>query len=162
MKQLSKNEFTQELNKIVAYVDSNIENSSTNNKEYPFQIESLNHKSTANDISLDIEDINHIVKNKATLIMGSTDSISYTDSIIESIILDFEQNNFSLKESDGILVYFQANSNYSIMQFIDEMEIIYNKCANIKPAIIWGVSCDDTLEDEYVKATVFMSYSKNN
>ena len=94
--------------------------------------------------------------------MGSADSISSTDNIIESIILDFKQNNFSLKESTGILVYFQVNSNYSIMKFIDEIEIIYNKCATIEPAIIWGVSCDNTLEDEYVKATVFMSYSKNS
>ena len=160
MKQLSKNEFTQELDKIVTYVDSHIENLSTNNKEYPFQVESLNHKSTANDVILDIEDINHIVENKDILIMSSADSTTSTDNIIESIILDFEQNNFSIKESAGILVYFKANSNYSIMQFIDKMEIIYNKCATMESDIIWGVSCDETLEDEYVKATVFMSYSK--
>ena len=160
MKQLSKNEFLQELDKIVTYVDSHIKNLSTNDKEYPFQVKSLNHKSSSNDIILDIEDINHIVDKKDILIMSSADSTTSTDNIIESIVLDFEQNNFFLKESDGILVYFQANSNYSIMQFIYEIEIIYNKCATMKSNIIWGVSCDETLEDEYVKTTIFMSYSQ--
>ena len=52
----------------------------------------------------------------------------------------------------------------SQFNFANAMEIIYHtyeyKCVNMEPDTIWGVSYDNNFEDDYVKATVFMSYSK--
>jgi len=167
MKILSEKEFKKVLDDIVTYGDSDIvidvDDLHSRVKDYPFTIECLDTKSISNDIILDIEDINNIINNKDLIIMSSDKCCGLNSAVevIKLIILDFEKNKFSIRESDGILVYFQVNSNYKITNFADAMEIIYDKCINIEPDIIWGVSCDNNFRDDYVKATVFVSYSKS-
>ncbi|NOX16147.1 MAG: hypothetical protein GXP61_09035 [Epsilonproteobacteria bacterium] len=159
MKILSEEEFKKELDKIVTYGDNDIaigiEDLHRGIENHPFKVECL-----------DTEDINQITNNKDLIIMSSSEYCGSNSAVevIKSIILDFEKNKFLIRETDGILVYFQVNLNYKIMSFADAVEIIYDKCEyeclSMEPDIIWGVSCDNDFEDDYVKATVFVSYSK--
>ena len=118
-----------------------------------------------NDISLDIEDINLITKNKDLVVMGvyenCSDEAAY--KVISSMVSDFEDNELSLMNVDGILLYFQISSSYNLTNLTYAMEIIDNKCDTVyitdEPYIIFGTSCDDSLDIDYVKATVFMGYS---
>jgi len=167
MKILSKEEFQNELAEIVSYnITLNTENIKNVEDNDIFMIECLNLDSDSNDIILDIEDINTITKNKDLLIMSSFEqhgTCSAKESI-KLILLDFEENNLFLMEADGILVYFQVNSNYNIMDFAEAMKVIYDRCKYkdmIKePNTIFGVSCDNGLKSDYVKVTIFVGYSK--
>lgn len=119
-----------------------------------------------NNIILNIADIDKITNNKYLLVMSSfeQDCLNSAKKAIELIVLDFEENNKLLIEADGILVCFQVNSNYNIMDFAEAMEIIYSrwndKAMLNEPDVIFGVSCNSNLKDNYVKATIFMGYSK--
>ena len=131
-----------------------------------FAVECLDSDSENNSILLDIEDINQITKNKDLLVMSASkySGSNSAQEAIKSAILDFEKNNLSLKEADGILIYFQINSDYEIMKIAEAMEIIYNKCENkimyLEPDVIWGTSCVNDFKNDYVKATVFIGFSK--
>ena len=131
-----------------------------------FSVEYLGSETEENNIILNIEDINKITNNKHLLVMSSFEQYcpNSAQKAIELIVLDFEENNKSLIEADGILVCFQVNSDYNIMNFVEAMEIIYSrwndKAMLNEPDVIFGVSCDNRLKDDYVKATVFMGYSK--
>ena len=120
----------------------------------------------ANDITLDIEDINLITKDKDLVLMGvyENSSTKAAYKVISSIISDFENNELSLMNVDSILVHFQISSNYNLIKLTDAMEIIDNKCATAymidEPYVTFGTSCDDSLDIDYVKATVFMGYSE--
>ncbi|MBL0707675.1 MAG: hypothetical protein JJW00_01330 [Sulfurimonas sp.] len=63
-----------------------------------------------------------------------------------------------------ILVYFQVNSNYEMMQLSEAMEGVYDRCEHlclaIQPNIIFGVSCDNNFGDAYVKASIFVGYTE--
>lgn len=139
MKILSKEEFTTELNKIVTY--------------------------GTGDIEIGIEDMK-IAKSRG-LLVKSVAEFSGNNSAQEAIklaVLDFEKNNLLLKKADGILVYFQINSDYEIMEIGEAMEIIDIRCKHEvideEPDVIWGMSCDNSLGYDYVKVTIFIGYSK--
>lgn len=140
MKILSKEEFEIEVNRIVTY--------------------------GTNDIKIGIEDINQITKNKNLLVVSASEysGNNPAQETIKSAILDFEKNNLSLKEADGILVYFQVNSDYEIMDISEAMEIINIKSKHEvmleEPDVIWGISFDNNLKNNYVKATVFIGFSR--
>jgi len=138
MKILLKKEFQQELENIVTYGDD--------------------------DLVVVEKDLHSGIENNL-IIMGSCKycGISSLEKVIKLIILDFEKNEFFIKNADTILIYFQVNKNYEIMSFTDEIDMIYGKCESIsvkEPDVIWGVSFDDTFEDDCIKATMFASYSK--
>ncbi len=140
MKTLSEKEFKIEFNQIITYGD--------------------------NDIILDNEDINIITKNKDLLTMTIAEySGPYAaQEAIKSAILDFEENMLPITEADGILVYFKMNTNHPIMELAEAMEIIHDKYESIYPSndlnVIFGVSCDDSMKEDCVKASVFISYLK--
>jgi len=133
-----------------------------------FSFESLNSDSKENNITLNIEDINKITKNKDLLVMSSAEQycLNSAKKAIKLIILDFEKNNKLLTAADGILVYFQVNSNYNVMDFAEAMEIIYDrwndKSILKEPDVIFGVSFNSDYKDNYVKATMFMGYSNKS
>ncbi len=56
------------------------------------------------------------------------------------------------------------NTNYPITELAGAMEIIHNKLSEVctieEPSVIWGISCDDDMKEDCVKASVFISYSK--
>ena len=120
----------------------------------------------ANDITIDIEDIHLITKDKDLVVMGvyENSSAKAAYKIISTIISDFEDNELSLMHIGGKLVYFQISSSYNVMKLADAMDIIDNKydTAYITDElyVTFGTSCDDSLGIDYVKATVFMGYSK--
>ncbi len=121
----------------------------------------------ANDITIDIEDINLITKDKDLVVMGVYENSSdkAADKVISSIVSDFEDNELSLMHIGGILVYFQISSSYNVMKLVDAMDIIDNKCDTAyitdEPYVTFGTSCDDSLGIDYVRATVFMGYKEN-
>jgi len=168
MKILSKEEFTTELNRIVTCGTNDIEIGPEDMKIAKsgdfFAVEYLDSKTSS--IILDIEDVNQIRKNKDLLVMSATECSGNNSAqeAIKSAVLDFEKNNLLLKEADGILVYFQTNSNYEIMKIGKAMEIIYDRCESKimdqEPDVIWGMSCDDSLSYDYVKVTIFIGYAK--
>jgi len=170
MKILSKEKFEIELNKIVSYGVNDIaiskEDIQLAEKGNFFVSECLDGDIEDNSILLSIEDINEITDNKDLLVMSSADfnGANAMNEAINLCLYDFERNNLSLKEIDGVLIYFQINSNYEIMDISEAMGIVYDRCSSYnyieEPDIIFGVSCDKCFEDRYVKATIFMSYSK--
>jgi len=119
-----------------------------------------------NDITIDAKDIDTITKDKDLLMMSVFEcSDSYAaEQAIQSIVLDFEENKLSLAEVEGILVSFRMNTNYPIMELAGAMEIIHDKLSEIytyeEASSIWGLSCDNDMKENRVKATVFISYSK--
>lgn len=170
MKILSYEEAIIELNRILNYniMDTKIDTKEieTSSSYILSMAECLNISSELNDIVLDIEDINHIINNKELLTMSNSEYYG-SHAIYEAIQLmveDIEENKVSLINSDGVLVYFQINSDYPIMELSEVMNIIYSKWDEksiIKEIdVIFGTSCDNSLEDDYVKITIFVSYSK--
>jgi len=170
MKILSKEEFATELNKIVTYgasdIEIGIEDMKIAMRGDIYVTECLDLDSDDNSIVLDIEDINQITKNQDLLVMSTSEysGDNSAEKAIKSAILDFEKNNLSLKEADGILIYFQINSDYKIVEIAEAIDIVNIKCENDiileEPDIIWGISCDNDLKNDYVKATVFIGFSK--
>lgn len=140
MKILSKEEVKIELDKIITY--------------------------GVNDITIDIEDINIIIKNKDLVVMdvyeNSSDEAAY--KIINSIVSDFKNNELPLMHIGGILVHFKISYNYNVRKLGDAMDIIDNRYDTAyitdEPAIAFCTSCDDSLDIDYVKATVFIGYFK--
>lgn len=129
-------------------------------------VECPNINSEDNDIIIDYEDINTMINNKDLLAMSDFEYCcdSSAKKAIKSTILDFEENSLSLIEADAILVCFEVNLNYEMMEITDAMGIIYDKWSHIfmteEPDVIFGVSCNNDFEDDYTKVTVFVSYSK--
>jgi hypothetical protein len=84
--------------------------------------------------------------------------------IISTMISDFEKIDLSHMNVDGILICFQTHSKNDIMKLYDGVEIIYKKFEyeNIddEPDVIFGLHCDDSLDIDYVKATLFFGLSK--
>lgn len=119
-----------------------------------------------NDIKLEVEDIDTVTKNKDLLVMSVSE---YSGShaakkAIQFTVLDFEENGLSLKESDGIIVSYKMNTNYQIMELAGAMEVIHDKLIEIytddEPSVIWGISCDNNMKEDCIKASVVISYSK--
>ncbi len=83
--------------------------------------------------------------------------------VVKSIVSDFEENGLSLLKMDGILVHFQISSHYEVIKLMAGMDIIYNKFDTVftlnHPSVIFGVSCDDKLSNQYVKAKAFIGYT---
>jgi len=119
-----------------------------------------------NDIFLDMEDIELITKDKDSVMIGVCENKSNNSSskIITSIINDFENNRPPLTKLDGILVYFQVHSKYDTCMMLDAMEIVYNKYDNQsidnQIYILFGTYCNDKLDIDYAKVTVFFALSK--
>lgn len=170
MKIVSEKEAFIELNKIVNYdiddTDYNSEKFEEISNDAFLVKEYAGLSSDLNDITLDTQDIKKILNNKDLLVMSVFEysGLNSAKEVIKSIILDFKENQLSLIESDGILVCFQINSNYPMMEISGAMNIICDKLNSIslfdEPDVVFGTSCDDSLKDNYAKATVFMSYSK--
>ena len=117
-----------------------------------------------NDIKLDIGDLDIVAKDQYLLVMGVSEysGASAGKKAIKAIILDLEENELSLKEADGVLVHFKMNTNHPIMELADAIELINDRLFEIElsnePSLIWGLSCDENMKEDCVKATVFISY----
>ena len=170
MKILSYEECKNELSKIQTNNPNNITIDSKDIKtiigDAIFTVEELDSESESNDIVLDVEDIDTITKGKDLLVMSvfECNGSNAAEQAIQSAVLDLEENKLSLAEADGILVSFRMNTNYPIMELAGAMEIIHDKLSEIytyeEPNSIWGISCHDDMKEDSVKATVFISYSK--
>ncbi len=121
-----------------------------------------------NDINPDAEDISLITKDKDLVLMGTYENSSAKTAhkVISSIIPDFEKNGLSFADVNAIFVHFQINTDYNLRNIEDAMKIIYNKCDAVyfteEPDVMFSTSCDDSLDIDYVKATVFVGYSKKS
>lgn len=170
MKILSKQEVIIELNEILNY---NISDIKVDTKEIETassyilsMVECLNISNELNDIILDIEDINHIINNKDLLIMSAFEyrGNNALREAMKLTVKDIENNKLLLINADGILVYFQVNSDYPMMKLSKAMDVInrqwYEKFIINEPDVIFGISCNNDLENDYVKITIFASFSK--
>lgn len=165
MKVLSNTEILIKLNKILNYNIFDIKKEIKSDTNNIFTLTTcLDVDSNLNDIILDIEDINHIINNKDLLIMSSS-QYRGCNAPKEAMILtvkDIEKNKQSFIKADGILVYFQVNSDYKMFELAEAMDIVCHKwCKNTisnKPNIIFGISCNNNLKDDYTKVTIFVSY----
>lgn len=158
MKILSNDALTIELNKTLICDINRVPDKVEANES--FLVRCINTASDSNDILLDIKDIEHIVNDKSLVIM-STAEYHGTNAIIEAmrlVILDIETEKFSLISSDGILVHFKINSDYSYFDTLHAMEIIYTLTKQ-KPNILYGISCDKNIEKNYAQVNIFVSYS---
>lgn len=116
------------------------------------------------DIIINEEDINQLTSNKDILVMA-TDEGNDANSAIEamkSIVLEFEENELFIEEADSILVYFQINSSYNIMNIGEAMNIIHDKLdakyVTKNPYVFFGTSRNDSFKCNDVKVTVFIGY----
>ena len=172
MKILSKEEVIIELNEILNYniLDIKVDTKKieTSSSYILSMVECLNISSELNDIILDIEDINHIINNKDLLAMSASEYRGYNapQEAMKLTVEDIENNKLLLINADGILVYFQVNSDYPMMKLSEAMDVI-NRQWNVEfiinePDVIFGISCNNNLEDDYAKITIFANFSKKD
>jgi len=119
-----------------------------------------------NNIIVHEDDVNILTSDKELLAMSVAQRSGSNSAreTINSAVLDFQKKDLLLTQADSILVYFQVHSNYDVMSLSDAMEIIYSIFKDVyvlnEADILFGIACDDSLENDYVKTTMFMGYSK--
>jgi len=164
MKLISEKQLIEELGKISYYYKNNETNSSqpTYSKQL-LTMECIDTNSESNDIILDIEDINYIIKKKDILAMSSSTQygIDSAKKAIESIIFDIKNNISPIDKADGAIVFYQVNSDYKTAPLIEAM-MIMNDTLCKEADVIFGITCDDKVKNNFLKATVFISYTNGH
>jgi len=108
-----------------------------------------------NDINVDFADLKTILSYSGHSVMSM--GVGYGENAALEAI-EKALNNQLLSHSDisgskGILVYFAANSNYSLDKLYEAMEIIQNK-SDEEADVIFGTSSDDELDENQVAVTL--------
>lgn len=105
-------------------------------------------------INVDFADVQNIMKNKGSALMGigiesgEDRAVRAAERACESRLLEK-----SIDGATGMLVNITGNSEMSLQEINDAMEIIYNKTNIDNVEVIFGVVYDDSLEDR-IKITV--------
>ena len=119
-----------------------------------------------NDINLDFEDLKVIMSHGGIAFSGigeydekdensALEAIKY--SILDSL-LDYKL----MDKISGILIHFVIHPDLPIMDITEAMEIIHEN-AHYEADIIWGTTTDESVNSNYVKATIlFTGFEKND
>ena len=111
-----------------------------------------------NDINLDFEDLKVIMSHGGMAFSGIgeyDDENSATKAIKQAIInssLDYKL----MDKISGILIHFVVHPDLPIMDIAEAMEIIHEN-AHYEADIIWGTTTDESISENYVKATILFT-----
>ena len=107
------------------------------------------------DINTDFADVRTIMEHKGSAILSVGESVGEEAAVeaitnaIESPLLD----NLSINGAMGILIHFQINPNFPLLQIQAAMNIIHDN-AHEDADIIFGTTSNEKLADDEVKITI--------
>jgi len=110
-----------------------------------------------NDINLDFDDLKTILKDGRIAFVGSAEyegKNSAKEAIkvaIQNTTLDFNL----LDKVAGVLTHFEIHPSFSLMEIAEAMELI-NESANDEADIIWGMTTNNLVAENYVKVTILL------
>ncbi len=117
-----------------------------------------------NDINLDFADIEVILNHGGVAFVGSGEHEG-ENSATEAIKLAIKGStlNFSLiNKISGIWIHLEMHPAFPLMDIAEAMEILHEN-AHYKADIICGTTTDESLSENYVKATIlFTGFEKNS
>jgi cell division protein FtsZ len=108
-----------------------------------------------NDINLDFADVKTVMSHRGLALMGSGKSIGANaaydaaKAAIDSPLLD----NLSIKGAKGVLVHFNINPEYPILQISEAMDII-EEHADEEAYVIFGTTTDNSIDIDEVTITI--------
>jgi len=108
-----------------------------------------------NDINLDFADVKTVMSHRGLALMGSGKSMGANAAYdaaraaIDSPLLD----NLSIKGAKGVLVHFNINPEYPILQISEAMEII-EEHADEEAYVIFGTTTDSSIDIDEVTITI--------
>jgi cell division protein FtsZ len=108
-----------------------------------------------NDINVDFNDLRTVMSHQGLALMGmgsdQGENAAYNalKKAIESPLLD----NLSIDGAMGVLVHFTINSEYSLVEIQESMEVVYEK-ADEDADIIFGTTTDNSLSPDEIKVTI--------
>ena len=119
------------------------------------------------DINLDFYDLQTVMSHKGMALVGigKDEGINSANEAIKQSIGHALLENISLNEATGILIHFNVHTDFPIIKIAEAMKIIHEG-ANDDVEIIFGITTDKSLNDEYVKVIMILTgfekyYDKN-
>jgi len=107
------------------------------------------------DINTDFADVKTIMEHKGSAILSVGESVG-DDAAVEAVTNAIESpllDNLSIKGAHGVLIHFQINPNFPLLQIQSAMNII-NDNAHEDADIIFGTTSNEKLADNEVKITI--------
>lgn len=107
------------------------------------------------DINVDFADVKTVMSHRGLALMGigeSSGSNAAQEAIkhaIESPLFD----NMSIKGAMGVLVHFQVNPNYPLIDLMKAMEVVYEN-ADDDAEVIFGTTTNGEIDMDRVKITI--------
>ncbi|MEA2016823.1 MAG: hypothetical protein U9N59_00115 [Campylobacterota bacterium] len=121
--------------------------------------EELQHLYTDNkfDIKIHRNEVMSILNNRDFLYMNQF-IVNENNSVAKTtnLILDSFSREFKLKNINNILMHFHISKKINISTILDESFYTYKERIRYKANIYLGVSYDESLPKNYVKATVLI------
>lgn len=111
-----------------------------------------------NDINLDFLDLQTVMSHRGMALVGigKDEGENAANEAIKQSIEYALLDDISLNEATGILIHFHVHTDFPYMKIADAMEIIHE---NTHPdaEVIYGVTTDTSLNEEYMKATMILT-----
>jgi cell division protein FtsZ len=107
------------------------------------------------DINTDFADVKTIMEHRGLAILSVGESVG-DDAAVEAITNAIESpllDNLSIKGALGVLIHFQINPNFPLLQIQSAMDIIHDS-ADEDADIIFGTTTNEKLADNEVKITI--------
>ncbi len=116
-----------------------------------------------NDITLDFVDLQTIMSHKGMALMGvgECEGKNSANEAIKQSIEYALQDDILLNEVRGILIHFHIHPDFPIMEIAEAMEIIHDGVHD-DADIIWGTTTNETVNIEYIKATMLLTGFEKN
>lgn len=110
------------------------------------------------DINIDFADLEFILENGDNVFVGSGEfegenpAFEAVKSSIENVSLDYN----SMNKITRLLVHFIMHPDLAMMEIAKAIEIIHDN-VHSDAEIIWGTRSDETVNKNYVKATILFT-----
>lgn len=108
-----------------------------------------------NDVNVDFADVKKVMQNKGLALMGIGEAqgedaaTEAAKKAIESPLFD----NLSINGAKGVLISFEINPNYSLLEIHQALQLI-NEAASEDADIIFGTITSADIPNDYVKVTI--------
>jgi len=115
-----------------------------------------------NDINIDFDDLKVIMEHGGVAFVG-TGEFEDENSATEAIKLSIKDSSLDYALIDkitGMLIHFVVHPDLPLMEIAEAMEIIYEN-AHYEAEIIWGITTDKSVSENYVKATILFTGFEN-
>ena len=116
-----------------------------------------------NDINHDFDDLKVIMEHGGVAFVGSGKAYG-KDSATEALKLAIKDSSLEFSLIDkvaGFLMHFVMHPDFPITNIIEAMELIFENATH-ESDIVWGITTDKTLDENYVKASIlFTGFEKN-